>query len=145
MVELKEEIMDWEMLDEIEPLAEVHIKEVSIFSVGMDIHRMMYIKAQEANVYKLLTARKDGKLVGYIGFFIFRHPHYDLMTAQQDILYMHPDYRGVSSVKMIKKAEKMCIDSGCELILQHVKKEKHAKLFKHLGYKQCDYIMANEV
>ena len=62
-----------DILPEFKTLLEPHMAEINVLyrdgeELDPDFNR--YFKMQEANVYVMMTCRKDGELIGYIGFFV---------------------------------------------------------------------------
>lgn len=49
------------------------------------------------------TIREDDKLIGYSIWFVMNHLHYKKsLTANSDVLFLHPDFRkGITGVKFI--------------------------------------------
>ena len=84
-----------------------------------------------------ITARDEGKLVGYSIFFITNHLHYkSTVYANNDLLYLHPDYRkGSLGIKFIKASEIYLKNRGVAKILWHIKFNKDFRILLHrMGY-----------
>ena len=63
-------------------------------TIPLDVDWTFYERAFALGLATIYTARDDGKLVGYIIFFLTpRHPHYNHMWIRDDTVYIHPDYR----------------------------------------------------
>ena len=55
-----------------------------------------YKKLDAFGSLKLFTVRSDGKLVGYVLYTIFNHPHFQTsLWAQSDTMWLSPDQRGL--------------------------------------------------
>lgn len=148
MIKFAEEKVTDKLLDEIYPLLERHAEELNVFSVPLSIDRMAYLMASAIGHLAAYIARDDGKIAGYVVYWIRTHPHYELETAQQDILFLDKEYRrGSTGIKMIKYSEKkLKEDYGVDAVLQHTKIHQPLdKLFEFLGYKEADKIYCKEL
>lgn len=97
----------------------------------VDIGR--YLKADEAGVLKVLTARTDnGKLVGYYGFFLSVHPKAGELFGKVDSYYLDPDFRGRDGVRLLKAGEALAKQHGATWMLAATK--KHGRIFERMGY-----------
>ena len=82
--------------------------------------------------------------MGYSIFFITNHLHYkSTVYANNDLLYLHPDYRkGSMGLKLIKASEKFLKDKKVDKILWHIKFNKDFRILLHrLGYVDEDVIV----
>lgn len=77
-----------------------------------------YQTLEDANALRIFTARDKGKLVGYFVVLISRNLHYkDHLFADNDIIYLHKDYRkGFTGVKLIKFVEKCLKQDGISVL-----------------------------
>ena len=93
--------------------------------------------------YHLFTARVDGVVVGYAGFFLKRHIHYDLIQAAQDIIYFTPSARGFDSYRFISYCDEQLAKLGAESVYHFVKadpKLDFSPLLRRLGYKHYEQV-----
>lgn len=125
-------------LEEVKPILENHYEELSVtknFKLNPDYDS--YLKMQDNGSFCALTCRLDGKLIGYIGYFTYRHMHYyDCLTAIEDLYYVQKEHRnGRVGLKLFTESEKMLKDKGVNRIILSCKTHQdHTKLFEHLGY-----------
>lgn len=82
-----------------------------------------YNKLEESGSLKIFTARSDKELVGYFVVLVGRNLHYkDHIFAENDILYLHKDYRkGYTGIKLIKFAEKCLKEDGVSILKVNTK------------------------
>src|SRR5699024_275904 len=82
---------------ELLPLLEAHYHEVAHYQdIPLCPDRERYEAVEANGMLRLYTARDDaGALVGYAVFFVQTNAHYATsLQAVQDVLFVHPDYRG---------------------------------------------------
>ena len=82
-----------------------------------------YFAMDAKDALHIVTVRKDAKIIGYYISFIYNHPHYkDDKMAQNDVLFIHPDYRGGTlAYRMFKFAEEELRKLGCSVMMLHMK------------------------
>lgn len=56
--------------------------------------RERYERYNEAGIFRLLTARDQGRLVGYFGVYLMESMHSQLPIAREDTFYLEPAHRG---------------------------------------------------
>lgn len=114
-----------EVVQEVQPLLDLHYEELTLNKdrVRLAPQWPMYAALERADAFVVFTARDDGRLVGYNAFFLNRHMHYEgLMVAQNDVLFLHPDYRkGLTGVRILKFAEQCLRLAGAMKVCYHVK------------------------
>lgn len=72
-----------------------------------------YIYNNDIGFFHLLTARDDGRLVGYFGVYVTPSMHSQIPTAVEDTFFIHPAYRqGRLAIRMIKTVEKYLAGVG---------------------------------
>lgn len=147
-MKMQEERFSLALYEETLPLLEDHAEELNVISSELDVDVSTYLKAQLAETFIAYTLREEGKMIGYIGYFLFWHPHYrNVYTAQQDVLFLDKDYRkGLTGIKLIKYSEKKLKNRGVKLISQHSK--SHTDLYKvleFLKYKEADSVYIKEI
>ena len=144
MIEYKEQTFD-QVIDEIKPLLESHYEEIAL---DRDVIKLnpdydMYKKLCDAGVMRIMTARDDGKLVGYCIVVIKYHLHYkDSLTAIDDIFYVSKDYRkGTTGVKLFIKTEEMLKGYGVQRVIMNTKLHHDVgAIFTRLGYKETERV-----
>lgn len=147
MITYQEEIVCDELYDECEHLFLSHKEEVSDFKEALNIDVLTYIRLYRFGKFKFFSARSNDKVIGYIAFMIIELPHYKTLSAEQDILYVSPDYRkGSVGIKLMKYSEKMLKSLGVVRIMQHSKSNNDiSPLFTRMGYKPFEVIYAKEL
>ena len=104
--------------------------------IPLNINFNMYLKLEAANKIIALTARDDGKLVGYTLWILTRHLHYSTsLTATSSLVYVDPEYRkGLTGYKLIKWSIEKIKKRGVQRILIGVKPNKDfGKILERLG------------
>lgn len=84
----------------------------------------------------VMTARSDGKLIGYIVMIMSRDLHYrNVMKAAEDIHFILPEYRkGLLGYRLIAKAKQAMKDKGMQMVSFRTKAgHDHGVLFERLG------------
>lgn len=107
MIEFYEEPNPTAVFAEVHDLLLAHKEEVSTFGEGipLDPDWDMYEKLSELGMFHVVTARtKDGTIVGYSSTFMVRHMHYAFKMANNDIIYLKPEYRGYG-IRLIRFTE----------------------------------------
>lgn len=91
---------------------------------------------ESVNVLKLFTAREAGKLVGYALFLVVPHLHFSgKLWAQQDAMFILPEYRGFSGAKFIQYTDTELRSEGVDLVLRHVTpKLDYSRTLERMGY-----------
>lgn len=117
--------MDWRLIEELKPLLLEHWEEIAMYKdkIAFKPDYESYIAMEKVGAVQAVTVRDDYKLIGYYISFIYIHPHYkDNKMAQNDVLFIHPDYRGgTAAYRMFKFAEKELIKIGCSVNTIHMK------------------------
>jgi GNAT superfamily N-acetyltransferase len=133
-----------DIVPEIEVLAELHYKEIAKHQdkIKLNPDYDKYSSLEQAGILHTVTARKDGVLIGYVVSLVDTHLHYkDLYYAMNDVLFIHPDYRGTGvAYRMLKYSEEKLKEIGADLIMFHVKCDHDFKpLCDKLGYNRVEY------
>lgn len=80
-----------------------------------------YERYNAANVqgyFYVFTARDAGKLIGYFGIYVTPSMHSQVLMAQEDTFFIHPDYRdGFNAMRFIKHVERELAAVGVQEIL----------------------------
>ena len=125
-------------------LTEMHYDEIApypdLFKLKPDLEA--YRNMEKAGALVIITARNDGILVGYFLMIVRAHPHYcDVVVALEDMKFVHPNYRGITGLRMIKYAEEVARELGCKVIVQRSKaKSEHGAMYRRLGYDLLDEV-----
>lgn len=130
-------------------LLQLHYAEIApyqdLFKINCNV--AFYRQLEKNGALHVVTARHDDRLVGYFIFIAARHPHYtDVMVANEDMKFLHPDYRGGTGFKMISFAEAHARALGCKVIFQRSKaKSGHGPMYRRMGYELMDEIYAKRL
>ena len=112
-------------VQELWPLLERHREELATDKARMilapDVDR--YTAMEAAGVMFAIVARDNGRAVGYSVNFVSQHLHYCAMRyAQNDVLYLDPEYRsGSLGQRLIDATEEAARDRECDMIIWHAK------------------------
>lgn len=139
-----QEILSHDLIVEMIPLLYKHYKEIAHYQdIELDPDYEQYLKIQELGMIRVFTARDEinSSLIGYSVFFVRHNLHYkNSKQAVQDILFLHPERRGVGG-KLIDFADSMLTADGVQVVYHHVKKEHNfGKLLERKGYELIDLI-----
>ena len=144
MIDYKEETFD-QVIDEIKPLLEDHWEEIALNKevIKLNPNYEMYEKLCNSGVMRIVTARNDGKLIGYCICIIAYNLHYkDSLTATNDIFFISKDYRkGSTGVKLFIKNEEILKSYGVQRLIMNTKVHQDVgAIFERLGYKQTERV-----
>ena len=144
MIEYKEETYS-QVIDEIKPLLEDHWEEIALNKevIKLNPNYEMYEKLCNSGVMRIVTARNDGKLIGYCICIIAYNLHYkDSLTATNDIFFISKDYRkGSTGVKLFIKNEEILKSYGVQRLIMNTKVHQDVgAIFERLGYKQTERV-----
>lgn len=117
-----------------------HKDEVCVFpDVTLDPDWVRYETLEKLGVLAVITARRNGKVVGYSVNMILRHLHYDFKFALNDIIYMIPPLRG-HAIGLLKSTERMLKNEGVDIFSLSVKPHiDYRPVLKRLGYSLLEY------
>ena len=144
MIEYKEETYE-QVINEIKPLLENHYDEIALDKdvIKLNPDYDMYKKLCNSGAMRIITARDDGKLVGYLIALIKYHLHYkDSLTAIDDIFYVDKSYRkGLTGVKLFIKTEEILKKYGVQRVVLNTKLHHDVgAIFDRLGYKETERV-----
>ena len=140
-------------LDEAKPLLAKHWREVALYQddVPLDPDFDRYLRCDADGTMLTLTARDDGRLIGYSVFILFQHIHYrSCLVATNDVLFLDRDYRSgtTAGIRLLRESEAELSRErdrrGAEQIrvVWHVKpKNDWSPILARLGYMQEEIIM----
>ena len=131
---------------DIEYLLKLHYDEIALNKdvIPLDPDWDKYKKLFDLNQLAIFTVRDEGKLVGYSIFFVTSHLHYkSTIYANNDLLYLHPNYRkGSLGIKLLKSSEIYLKQKGVAKIMWHIKFNKDFRVLLHrMGYIDEDIIV----
>lgn len=139
---------NWETIGELRrdigPLAREHWLEVAHHKdkVALDPRWEEYERIERNKGLIVITARRDGELVGYAIWLFQEHLHYRGHTvAMNDVIYLAPSFRGVSGLRFVRHNDYVLRVLGADRILWHIKPDHNwSKILTRMGYKQEELI-----
>lgn len=147
IVQIQSESYSDELIAEMEPMLRAHWQEIATFKdkIPLDPDFPMYAKLDAMGKLLCLTARMDGRLVGYCVTFLTRSGHYkSTLSGLNDVIYVDPDYRsGTLGLRLIREAETRMENLGVVKPIWHVKPgtTMHSLMLR-LGYVEDEIMMA---
>jgi len=143
MIEYKDD--DWlENLDALKEIIKDHYEELSVTKTyPLDPDWDAYKQILDVARLKFVTCKEDGKLIGYIIYFVMPHLHYKTcLTAFEDIYFLKKEYRkGRVGIRMFQFAEKLLKEQGINRIIYNTKVHSdNSSLFEYLGYSFMDKV-----
>jgi hypothetical protein len=139
-----------EKIEEVWELLCLHREELAT-------HKHLMVLKPDIKKYRLLEITgkllslalyDEEKIVGYSVTIIDRALHYaDLVYAQNDILYLHPQCRGgIWGMRLIKKTEQAAKKRGAKMIFFHGKENTaFSALMPRIGYGVQDITFSKEL
>ena len=150
MIELKIESIQ-SVIDEGLELINQHWDEVAFCKdkVPVDPNWEGFKEIERKESLFVMTARDEGRLIGYAVFVLHSLMHYKTCwAASNDAIFVDKDYRSKSSVglRLIKTCEKELKNRGIHRIFWHVKPTNDwTPVLKRMGYTVEDVIMGKYV
>lgn len=128
---------------EAAPLWEPHYQEVGQNKEKMildpDIDKLDRLNSQGR--LHIVTARKEGELVGYHASIIDTLVHYkNILAGISDLYWIRKDCRnGTAPIRLFQEVEKTLKARGVQVLYDATKLYlDHDRLFQHLGYKPIE-------
>jgi GNAT superfamily N-acetyltransferase len=137
-------------LQEALPLLEAHWREIASWDdIPLQPDYDRYVQAEARGQLCIVTARVEGRLVGYAVFFVATNGHYSgSLQAVQDILYVDRSRRGAMvGIRLVAAAERILAARGVQVVYHHVKR-KHpllGELLARKGYEAVETIYAKRL
>lgn len=145
-IAFNEEKLDDSLIVEIETLLAAQMEEVGTKGCRLDVDWNKYLMLNEAGVLRVYAMRVVHKLVGYSSFVIDNHLHHrHLVAAQNDSIYIMPEYRKSSS-EFIDFCDARLAEEGVNDITISVKpvRDFSAMLLKK-GYEQEETVFLKRI
>lgn len=114
--------------------------------IAPDFEKMKIL--EKLGMFKVLTARSEGRLVGYLLAVINAHLHYRTSAPMfiVDAYYIAPEHRDGTGARMMYFAESIAKSIGAIKIYTSCKVHRdHSKLFLALGYRLSDYAFTKRI
>lgn len=85
-----------DVLHEVEELWRLHFQETEGYrhSLGYNPDKEGFLSYDRGGMFRLFTARIDGRLVGHLGFLVYPSRHTQTRTANEDFFYVRQEHRG---------------------------------------------------
>ena len=142
MITLQEESFS-NAKEDFKPLLDLHWNEIARHKddIKLNVDYESYRTLEELGLLHCVTARDEGKLIGYVISMVSRSLHYsDHLFANNDVLFIHPDYRGGSTfVKMLKFTERKLKQAGIKNFYIHMKLDyDFSALLERYGFTEIE-------
>jgi predicted GNAT superfamily acetyltransferase len=99
-----------------------HKDEVSTVERKLSVDRAAYLTLEEAGKLLTLGAYAEGGLVGYSVNIVGRNIHYDMVTAYNSALFVHPNFRATPlGLRLMAATKAAAQQRGASLMLWHAK------------------------
>lgn len=103
----------------------------------------LYRAIEAKGKLSILTARDDGKLVGYSSMLISNHGHFKhLVAGVDDVHFLDPAYRnGMTGVRLIRQMESTMRERGCHFMTVRTNSQhNHGAIFERLGFRDFERV-----
>ena len=128
MPKTSEAVFAWEkigpaMADGLEDLIAFNwseIEDANPASPALDIDWPRYLMLERAGVYRAISVRKGGSLIGYNGYFVEPPIRHKGMTwAINDALFLDKDHRkGPLGIRLVSESSRMLKEIGVKIVTQ---------------------------
>ena len=131
--------------DDAMELMQAHVIEVARGLHPIAIDHKQFEWMDDNGMLQVATARDEGKLCGYHVTMIRPHLHRNVLAGFVDTLYMAPEHRGRTSMRLLQFAEDMLKRRGVKWISTGVRMNKDfGRLLEHLGYTEAERLYRKE-
>ena len=146
-VTYRKELITLEFRTEVRGLLADHYREVGLNQhlAPLDPDWDTYGNLERNGQCHVLTARADGKLIGYSCYLLLRNLHYQsVLCATADVFFIHPDFRkGAVGFTLFVKSEQMLRELRVARVDSRVKLHNGLdaaprKILERLGYKPIE-------
>lgn len=132
---------------EMMPLLRRHWREIALnhADVPLDIDEDRYNEMDRAGSLHIVTARRDGLLIGYHVAIVSPHLHYkSTLHGLTDVYYIAPECRhGVTGMRLFQAVERELKARGVRKLFTATKLHlDQGPLFERLGYKPIERVYA---
>ena len=127
-------------------MPEAHYREV-FGRGGFNPDWIKYDQAERAGRFRVYTARVNGQVVGYAGFFLRQCTHSKATKeAVQDSLYIAPEHRGGAGSEFIAWCDEDLRKDNVQVVYHHVNvRHDFGNMLKRQGYELVDYVYAKRL
>lgn len=135
--------------EELEPLYRKHYAEMRqrLASTGVVLGEYaprldMYNKAGDEGWLLTFVLRQDGKAIGYSNIYVTNDMHNGEKIAQEDTVYVLPEYRNGNGTRLIKFVHEHLRGIGCKRLNITTSTDlRVAKLLSRMKYAQTAHCM----
>lgn len=122
----------------------LHWRELALYQEDfpLSIDEKKYEILDKGDFLLILTAREEGKLIGYYLWFLMPHPHYAASgpMGMTDMYFVLPWHRGGVGTKLFIASEAELRKRGIVKAITSCKAHQdHSALFERLGWELTDY------
>jgi hypothetical protein len=134
---------------ESKELVYAHWQELGLdldLEIAPDFEKMKILEGM--GMFKVITVREDGRLVGYLLAVVNTHLHYrnSPPVLIVDAYYISPECRSGTGVKLVRFTETLAKELGTIKVYFSCKVHKdHSKLFTALGYRLSDFAFTKRI
>lgn len=131
---------------ELQPLLDLQYNELAPYKdIAMQFNWPAFVIHNEQGTMKVFTARKDSKLIGFVIFFMLPSFHYACKTAEQDLIYIHPDHRGFG-LEFLKYCDQQLKSLDVQVVRHHCKaKFDFGPMLERQGYEKMDIVYSKRL
>lgn len=132
----------WSMVaEEIQPLLIRNWQETALdhAEIQLDPDYDLYAKADCERRLSVVTARADGRLVGYFINFVVPHPHYkSTLFGLMDVFFLEKEHRNAANgLRLFLETEKALRALGVKEVVANSKMRNDVSiLFERLGWRK---------
>lgn len=132
---------------ELKDLLHLNSMETGLKDERFDPSLERYSSIEQTGIHRMYTIRDDGKIVGYCSMFVSNHIHYpDGIWAHQDVLFVHPNYRGITAVRFMRFVDHQLKLEGVTKILRQVTTKKDfSRTLERMGYEPLEVLFARSM
>lgn len=128
-----------DVLDEVQELWRLHFQETEGYraSLGYNPDVQGFLGYDRAGMFRLFTARDNGRLIGQLGFIVYRSRHTQTQTASEDFFYVRDENRGAGVANDLMRYALMELrDEGIDQVTFSDKQPSDLEPFlKRFGFK----------
>lgn len=142
-----EAVEEW--ASESKDLVYAHWQELGLdldLEIAPDFGNMKILEG--LGMFKVITVRDDGRMVGYLLAVVNKHLHYRNSPKMLivDAYYISPECRSGTGVKLVRFTEDLAHRLGCIKVYFSCKVHRdHSQLFQALGYRLSDYAFTKRI
>lgn len=145
------QVENWsDCVAELEPLWASHWDEVAMNkdTIPLEVSYESYLLLESQGQLHVLTARCDGKIIGYHISLVRPHLHYaSSLSAFTDVYYISPEHRkGMVGVRLFKEAESTLKARGVDKMFTGTKLSLDmSRIFEHLGWTETERLFTKYI